>query len=146
MADASRPFQLAVKGLVTAALPGIQYHYGGVKIPDAELTYPYIVQWPTPATGTIANLAGNLIPVVNYVKFVACGTSIDEVMTVLDRVGQALRGKKPVIEGWDPGFIREQPNEQPIAENTDIPFNGNPTYRGWADYRMSAGPARSTGS
>lgn len=143
--DASRPFQLAVKSMITTALPSIQYHYGGVKLPDAELTYPYLVQWPTPATGTIANLAGTLVPVMNYAKFVAVGLSIDEVMTVLDRVGQTLRGKRPVIEGWGPGFLREVPNEQPISENTDTMVNGQPTYRGWADYRMSAEPA-ATGS
>ncbi|WP_026931225.1 hypothetical protein [Glycomyces tenuis] len=144
--DASRPFQLAVKAMVTTALPSIQYHYGGVKVTDEELVYPYLVQWPTPATGRIVNLAGNLIPVMNYAKFVAVGLSIDEVMTMLDRVGQALRGKKPVIEGWQAGFLRELPNEQPISENTETMVDGQPTYRGWADYQMSAERARVTGS
>lgn len=140
MTDASRPFHLAVKTLVTAALPTIQYHYGGVKVADSELTYPYLVHWPAPATGEVANLAGTLVPVMNHVRFVACGTSVDEVMTLLDRVGTALRGKRPVIEGWGCGFIRELPSQQPISENTDILFDGHATYRGWSEYRMGAEP------
>lgn len=145
MAQISRPFQLAVKAMVEAAVPAFGYHYGGVQVPDDQLTYPYIVQWPVPATGHIANLGGNLIPRMNDVRFVVCGKDTDEVLWALDELGAALRGKKPLIDGWGCNFIHEIPGEnQPVSENTDILFNGRPTYRGWAHYRMGAEPSAIT--
>jgi len=146
MSDPSRPFQLAVTTLVAAALPLVQIHYGGVKVSDDQLTYPYLVQWPVAALGVPENLAGNLIPAVNEVRWVACGQDVDEVLTALDRLGAALRGKRPVIDGWRCNQIREIPTMQPISENTEILFNGRPTYRGWAHYRMGAEPMPSTTS
>jgi hypothetical protein len=146
MTDPSRPFQLAVNALAAAALPLAQIHYGGVKVADTALTYPYLVQWPIAALGVPANLTGNLIPAVNEVRWVACGRDVDEVITALDRLGAALRGKRPVIEGWLCNQIREVPTMQPVGENTEILFNGRPTYRGWAHYRMGAEPAAVIGS
>lgn len=146
MAHISRPFQYAVKAMVEAAVPTFQYHYGGVKVPDAELAYPYIVQWPVPAVGFIANLGGNLIPRINDVRFVVCGKDSDEVLWALDELGDALRGERPVIEGWGCNFLREISEGQPVSENTEILFDGRPTYRGWAHYRMGAEPAPVIGS
>jgi hypothetical protein len=142
----SRPFQLAVKALVEAQMPTWQHHYGGVQIPNEELEFPHLVQWPVPARGEIANLGGNLIPKVNDARFVAVGTDVDEVLWGLDQVAAALLGKRPVIEGWGPNFIREIPIDQPVAENKDVLFDGRPTYMGWAHYRMGAEPARITTS
>lgn len=141
MAQISRPFQLAVKAMVQARVTW-QYHYGGVQIPDDQLQYPYIVQWPVPAAGLIVNLAGNLIPAVNDARFVACGKDVDEVLWALDEIGTALNGQRPVIDGWACGFLRALPGETaPVSENKEILFNGRPTYRGWAHYRMTAEPA-----
>ena len=80
MALISRPFQLAVQAMVQAQAPGWQYHYGGVQIPDEDLEFPRLVQWPVPARGTIADLGGKLIPKVNDVRFVAVGKDVDEVL------------------------------------------------------------------
>lgn len=140
MTQISRPFQLAVKAMVTAQVPTWQYHYGGVQIPNEDLTYPYLVQWPVPARGAIANLGGNLIPKTNDVRFVACGKDTDEVLWALDQVATALIGKRPVIDGWGCNFITEVPEDQPVSENKDVLFDGRPTFRGWAHYRMGAEP------
>lgn len=142
----SRPFQLAVKALVEAQIPTWQHHYGGVQIPNEQLEFPHLVQWPVPARGVIANLGGNLIPKVNDVRFVAVGRDVDEVLWGLDQVSAALQGKRPSIEGWGPNFIREIHIDQPIAENKDVLFEGRPTYMGWAHYRMGAEPAAVTAS
>jgi hypothetical protein len=141
MAQISRPFQLAIKAMVIAQVPTWQYHYGGVQIPNEELTFPHLVQWPVPARGEIANLGGNLIPKINDARFVAVGKDVDEVLWGFDQVSAALLGKRPVIEGWGCNFIREIPVDQPVAENKDVLFEGRPTYMGWAHYRMSAEPA-----
>jgi hypothetical protein len=147
MAQISRPFQNAVKAMVQARVPAWQYHFGGVQVPSEQLEYPYLVQWPVPATGLIANLAGNLIPAVNDARFVACGRDIDEVLWGLDEVAAALIGQRPDIEGWACGFIRALPGETaPVAENKDILFDGRPTYMSWAHYRMTAEPAPVTAS
>lgn len=146
MALISRPFQLAVQALVTAQAPAWQYHYGGVQIPNEQLTFPYLVQWPVPARGEIANLAGNLIPKINDARFVAVGKDVDEVLWGLDQVAAALTGKRPVVEGWACNFIREIPIDQPVSENKDVLFGGRPTYMGWSHYRMGAEPAPVTTS
>lgn len=142
----SRPFQLAVQALVVAHMPTWQYHYGGVQIPNEDLEFPHLVQWPVPARGEIVNLAGNLIPKINDARFVAVGKDVDEVLWGLDMVSAALTGKRPVIEGWGCNRIREVPLEQPVTENKDVLFEGRPTYMGWAQYRMGAEPARVTTS
>jgi hypothetical protein len=146
MAHISRPFQYAVKAMVQAQVPGWPYHYGGVQIPNEDLAYPYIVQWPAPARGEIANLNGTLIPRRNDVRFVACGKDTDEVLWVLDEIHAALHGKKPVIDGWGCNFIREVPDDRPVDKNQEVLFQGRPTYRGWAHYRMGAEPAVTAGS
>ncbi len=146
MVQISRPFQYAIKAMVEAQIPGWQYHYGGVQIPNENLEYPYIVQWPVPARGVIANLGGNLIPKINDVRFVVCGKDSDEVLWALDEVSSALLGERPVIDGWKCNFIREVPEDQPVGENKDVLFDGRPTYRGWVHYRMGAEPAPSTTS
>jgi hypothetical protein len=141
MALISRPFQLAVKAMVQAQTPTWQYHYSGVQIPNEDLEFPYIVQWPVPARGFIANLGGNLIPKINEARFVVVGKDGDEVLWGLDQVSEALHGKRPVIEGWGCNFIREVPEGQPVSENKEVLFNGRPTYMSWARYRMGAEPA-----
>lgn len=142
----SRPFQLTVKAMVEAQIPTWQHHYGGVQIPNEQLEFPHLVQWPVPARGDIANLAGNLIPKINDARFVAVGKDVDEVLWGLDQVAAALTGKRPSIEGWGCNFIRAIPIDTPVAENKDILFEGRPTYTGWAHYRMSAEPVRITTS
>jgi len=146
MALISRPFQSAVQAMVVAQVPAWQYHYGGVQIPNEQLTFPHLVQWPVPARGVIANLGGNLIPKINDARFVAVGKDVDEVLWGLDQVSAALLGKRPVIEGWGCNFIREIPLDQPVTENKDVLFEGRPTYMGWAQYRMGAEPALIVGS
>jgi hypothetical protein len=146
MAQVSRPFQLAVKAMVTAQVPTWQYHYGGVQVPNEELQTPHLVQWPIPAQGLIADLGGKIIPKVNDVRFVAVGKDVDEVLWGLDQVSAALQGKKPIIEGWACNFLREIPEGQPVSENKEILFDGRPTYMSWAHYRMSAEPAPVTTS
>lgn len=142
----SRPFQLAVRAMVEAQITTWQYHYGGVQIPNEQLEFPHLVQWPVPARGGIANLAGTLIPKTNDVRFVAVGRDVDEVLWGLDQVATALIGKRPAIEGWGCNFIREVPIDQPVSENKEVLFKGRPTYMGWAQHRMTAEPARITTS
>lgn len=142
----SRPFQSAVQALVQARVPDHQYHYGGVQVPDSALEYPYIVQWPVPAAGHIANLAGTLIPRLNEARFVACGRDSDEVLWVLDEIGAALIGQRPAIDGWRCNMIRQVPDSPPVGKDTQALFNGRPTWTGWAHYRMGAEPGRITGS
>lgn len=147
MAQISRPFQDAIRAMVEARVPAWQIHYGGIQVPDDQIQYPYLVQWPVPATGVIANLAGNLIPAVNDTRFVACGKDVDEVLWALDEINTALLGQRPAIEGWSCGFLRALADASaPVAENKEVLFNGRPTYRGWAMYRMSAEPAPVTAS
>lgn len=146
MAQISRPFQLAIKAMVQAQTPTWQYHYGGVQIPNEDLQFPHLVQWPVPARGVIANLGGNLIPKTNDVRFVAVGKDVDEVLWGLDQVAAALSGQRPSIEGWGCNFIREVSEGLPVSENKEVLFEGRPTYMGWAHYRMSAEPAPITTS
>lgn len=145
-AQVSRPFQNAVRGLVEARLPGHPYHYGGVRVPDSELEYPYLVHWPVPATGQIANLAGNLIPKLNECRFVVCGRDADEVLWALDEIAAALIGKRLVIDGWRCNLIRQHPDTKPILENPKALFQGRPTWTGWGHYLMGAEPAPVTTS
>jgi hypothetical protein len=146
MAFISRPFQLAVKSMVTAQILTWQYHYGGIQIPNDQIQTPHLVQWPVPARTLIADLGGKLIPKINDVRFVAVGKDVDEVLWGLDQVAAALQGKRPVIEGWACNFIREVPEDQAVSENKEILFDGRPTYMGWAHYRMGAEPAPVTTS
>ena len=146
MAQVSRPFQFAIRAFVEARLPDHPYHYGGVQVPDSELVYPYIVHWPIPAVGEIANLAGNLIPRLNEVRFVVCGRDADEVLWALDEIAAALIGQRPVIDGWNCNLIRQGPDRAPVVENPKALFQGRPTWTGWGLYRMGAEPAPITTS
>lgn len=145
-AQVSRPFQMAIRALVEARLPDHPYYYGGVQVPESELVYPYVVHWPVPATGHIANLAGNLIPKMNEARFVVCGRDTDEVLWALDEIAGALIGQRPVIDGWRCNKIRQHPDTKPVLQNTKALFQGRPTWTGWGHYLMGAEPAPVTTS
>lgn len=144
MSDIAKPFLDGLKDLWATALPGRTVYVNGVT--DDEPAYPYLVLWGGPPNRTPVNLAGNLVSANNLVQVVAVGRDSWEVITLLDRAGAAVIGRKLSIEGWGTNFVRELPQNQPVEENAEKIFNGRPTYRGWTMYQMGAEPAPVTGS
>lgn len=144
MSDLGKPFIDGLKALWDTALPGRTVYTAGVTDDDPD--YPYLVLWPGTPHRTPVNLAGNLVSANNLVQVIGVGRDPDEVITLLDRAGAAVVGKKLLIEGWGTNFVREIPQNQPVTENAEKLFNGRPTYRGWTMYQMSAEPAPIAGS
>lgn len=145
MSDIAKPFLDGLKTLWAAALPGRTVYTNGVT--DDNPDYPYLVLWGGPPNRTPVNMAGNLVAANNLVQVVAVGRSADEVITLLDRAGSAVVGKKLSIEGWGTNWVREVPQNQPVESNPDVLTDaGHPTFRGWTMYQMGAEPAPIPGS
>ncbi len=97
----SRAHALAVHALLRAALPaGTDVFYGQVTRADAELSWPYLVVWPPPADrpqDSLDGRSGGRLDTV--VQVTGAGTTVDEVLDVLDRAADALEGVAPTIAG-----------------------------------------------
>lgn len=146
MSDLGRPFLEYVKTQINTALPSTPVWISGVEGRDEDLTYPYLVIWPVPPTRGVANLTGTLRPADVWMQMVGVALDPSGVITVLERAAGAIVGRRPVIEGWGPGFIREVPVNQPVTDNPQIVVNGRSTFRSWSQFRMGAEPAPVTGS
>lgn len=145
MSDIAKPFIDGLKGLWSTALPGRTVYLNGVTDDDPD--YPYLVLWGGPPNRTPVNLAGNLVSANNLVQVVAIGRDVYEVITLLERAGAAVIGRKLSIEGWGTNFVREIPQNQPVEKNAEtLTEDGRPTFRGWTMYQMSADPAPIAGS
>lgn len=142
--DVSRLVGRAVQTLVQDALPGRDVYYGEVDKPDAELTYPYLVLWPVPATRRRANLTGTIAAPDTRFQLTGVGRTVDETGWVLDQAGEALQGARLAVAGYKAGLVWQTQVDQPITENTDLYTpDGSPTYRGVAIFRVSLEPAPS---
>jgi hypothetical protein len=145
--DISRVFGRAVQAMVQTALPNdADVYYGKVTKPDTALTYPYVVIWLIPATGVRGNLTGSIISPDSRLQLTGVGRDVDEVVTVLDRAGSALRGQRPTIPGYRCGLIWEMAVHQPVTKNEDLWWQGQPTYRSWSMFRLSSEVAAVEGS
>ena len=142
--DLGQPFLVAIEALLTARMPSVPVYLSGVTGTDDELDYPYLVAWPIPPSRFIANLAGTLVPGDCRLQLTGVGLDPSSVTAVLGRASSALVGRRPVIPGWQCGYIREIPVNQPVTENAQALTGGGSTFRSWSQYRMIADPGRST--
>lgn len=137
--DVSRAFARAVNTLLRDKL-ATDVYYPRVDRPDDQITYPYVVQWLIPGTKQLVNLSGSLIAVDLRLQLTGVGRDQDEVLSVLDRAGFALAGRRiHGMPGWKSGLVREMPVYQPVTKNEEVPTPAHtPTFRSWAMFRLSA--------
>jgi hypothetical protein len=120
MSDPSRLHATAVHALVQAAVPaGVRVYFGKVHTPDAEIAYPYLVVWPAPANRVDDALHGWAGQLSTVTQLTAAGTTVDEVLAVLDRAATALQGVTPTITGRDCGPLRQIPGAGPPSPDVD---------------------------
>jgi hypothetical protein len=120
-----------------------QRFFAKVDVPDQELTYPYVVVWPRPATAEIVNAAGNVSDRTTVTQVTVVGRDGVEVSAVLDLVLDLLHGAKPQIAGRTPGFIRNVPSGEAIRPDETLRTypDAAPTYRGVALYTLTSDAA-----
>ncbi len=120
----SRAHALAIYGrlgvTVGAAPASTPVHYGEVTTPDALLVWPYLVVWPPPASRAVDSLDGRSGDSLSTVtQLTGAGTTVDEVLDVLDRAATALDGWTPTISGRSCDPVRQNPDDQPPPPQQD---------------------------
>lgn len=107
MSDPSRLHVEAQHDLLRAALPAnIDVYIGKVGKGDADLRFPYLVLWPSPAARPVDGLDRYAGRADTRTQITGAGTTVDEVLSVLDRASKALHCVTPTIPGRECGWIR----------------------------------------
>lgn len=146
--DPSRAHAAAIHDLATAGVPADwQTHLGEVTVPDADLTYPHLIVWPPPATRPVTTLAGYAGEITTTTQVTAVGRTHDEVLAALDRVGQALHRRRPVIDGRECGLITHVASGAvpQRSESLRTP-EGRPTWYSFALFSLFSSPVRPEGT
>lgn len=81
---------------------------GEVTAADEDLTFPYLVLWPPPATRHAATLNGYGGEATTTTQITAAGRDVREVITALDRASALLHRRRPTIPGRRCGLITQQ--------------------------------------
>lgn len=145
--DVSRQHGAALAAMLSAALAGEQaqgryrVYVGEVTTPEAEITYPYLVVWPSPAYLPTNTMAGYDGAVRSTIQITAAGVSVDEVLAALDRVGVALHRRRPQITGRNCSPLTQLPGAVPPAPNRDEHVHtpdGRPVFYSFALYQMQS--------
>ncbi len=139
----SRAHALAVHALLDAALPsGTDVYYGRVTKPDADLTWPYLVVWPPPAARPDDALSGRSGDrVTTSIQITAAGTTVDEVLDVLDRAAAALDWAVPTISGRVCNPVRQAEDDvpPPPAEDPQVRTpDGRPVLTSYITVRLTS--------
>jgi hypothetical protein len=98
----------AVAARLGAILPSnVDIYVGKVDKADADITFPYLVLWPTPASRANDSLAGYTGGNASTrLQITGAGQTKDEALGVLDEATEALQGFTPTITGRSCGQIR----------------------------------------
>lgn len=136
MVDPSRAHALAIKALIDAAVEYTGY-LGKVTDADADLTYPYWILWPPPASRALDRLAGNGHTLTTVTQVTVVGRDVDEVLAALDRIAAAVVGVQPVIAGRNCGRIEDlSPGQPPQESDVTRTPDGQPVYRAIGLYQL----------
>lgn len=133
--DPSRAHAHAIADLL-APLPHTVY-IGDVT--DSDPTYPYLVVWPPPGTRPANTLNGYDSQITTTTQITAAGTSVDEVLSVLDRAAALLHRIRPAVPGRQCTPLRQQPGApppQPRLDPTTRTADGRPIYFAVALYDL----------
>lgn len=133
MADPSREHAKAKFDLLRAALPEtVDVYLAKVDKADADLTWPYLVLWPPPASRSVDSLDGYAGQVNTRTQITGAGTTPDEVLAVLDRASAALHCVTPTIPGRSCGWIRidEDPFPPIVVDPENKTYDGRDIYVG----------------
>lgn len=134
MADPSRQHIQSLYDLVRAGLPEtVDVYIANVDKADDDITYPYVVMWPPPPRRHIESLAGYGGSLSTRTQITGAGTTVDEVLAVLDRAAEALHGVVPTIVGRSCGRIEVSEDEQPppiLVDPTHKTAQGRSIYTG----------------
>lgn len=114
-----------------APLPCTLY-IGEVTDADEDLTFPYLVLWPPPASRPTTTLNGYGGEATTVTQLTASGASPREAITALDRAAALLHRRRPTIPGRRCSLISytegaagpPQPQPDPQARTPD----GQPIY------------------
>jgi hypothetical protein len=139
--DVSWAHAEAIQGLLDA-LPYTVY-LGEVTDSDDDITYPYLVVWPPPATSGRENLTGNLLRATTRTQISVIGQDVHETLAALDRAGQLLNSKRPVVAGRVCTQLELTATSGPPEPNSTVRTTpgGKPTHRAFAIYSLTSLPA-----
>jgi hypothetical protein len=118
-------------------------YLGEVTDSDDTLTYPYLVVWPPPTTSGRENLTGTLRRATTRTQISAVGQDVHEALAALDRAGQLLDGKRPVIAGRSCTQLELAAASGPPEPNPSVRTTpgGKATHRAFAIYSLTSLPA-----
>lgn len=123
-----------------------EVYIGEVTDADEDLTFPYLVLWPPPASRPTITLAGYGGEATTVTQLTAAGTSPRETITALDRAAARLHRQRPTIPGRRCSLITytegaatpPQPQPDPQARTPD----GKPIYVTFAQFTLHSSPRR----
>jgi hypothetical protein len=141
--DPSRAHAAATVALIEAGVPaGYRVYLGGVADDEADITYPYLVVWPPPASRTPVNLTKSVSVLTTVLQVTAVGHDRDEVLAALDRVADALQGRRPVMDGRKAGLFEQVGDTSPVTEDNKIRSpQGTPVVSGAVLFAVQSVPA-----
>jgi len=123
--DVSRQHAHAVASMIETAVAGeaqdgrYAVFVGEVTTTEDVTVYPYYVVWPPSAMRPTNTLAGYDSAAMSTIQVTAAGTSVNEVLSALDRAAGALHRQRPVVPGRVFGLIRQVPGTFPPAPTRD---------------------------
>lgn len=140
--DPSRAHAHGILDLVDSAVDH-QVFFGEVTAADADLEYPYLVVWPAPGNRPVTTLAGYGGELTTTTQVTAVGTSVDEVLSALDRASAALHRVRPVITGRQCApIVQESGGTPPQPQRTDKTRtpDGRPIFFSFALFTLYSSP------
>jgi hypothetical protein len=128
--DPSRAHADAIVGLLRASVTAEDYpvYVGEVTDPEDDITYPYLVVWPSPATRPVNSLAGYDGAVTTAVQVTAVGTTVDECLAAMDRATVAIHRRVPVIDGRTCAPVKTSAAQVPRRDDKVHTPDGRPVY------------------